>query len=196
MADPVSMLGAVWAVTVTVLNSTQELIKLIRSVRGAPEDMIFISQDLQAFKSVLLSVQAIVTEMKTTKTSRKLHCRPDIVQNLIEALENSSNLISRLVLKTQNRIEPTAESGRFQIIPKNLKWGLFTKQEAKNLRDFLDSAKTTLNNSLTILLYESCNFCSPSMTKISETLRHTCTGRRDNQPAYRKCQTTGLLKLS
>ena len=145
MADPLSVFTASLAIVTAAIQSAKDLVTAIQSTRTAPGEVAHICQDIQAFQSALSSFQAILKDKDIIRTVSQDAEMLNMTGNLAIPIQHCERLISDLLKKTRDRLQPNPDGQSFRVVVKNLKWALFTKREVKELRAFLEDAKSTLN---------------------------------------------------
>ena len=108
--------------------------------------MASISQDMQAFQSVVLSLQILLEDEEIANHIAKDRRLLDMIQTMECPLQRCCSLVSQLIEKTNDRVALDNPGTGFRIISKHLRWGLFTRHEVTRLRMLLSEAKSTLNS--------------------------------------------------
>ena len=145
MADPLSIFTATLAVATAVLSSTNELVTVVRSIKDAPAEVNRVFQDVQAFHSAIVSLQNIMNSEDALKIAADDATMLGTLRGLEVPLHNCEVLIQKLLRKTKDRRYASSDTPKARVA-RNLKWGLFTKREVRELRASLQDARFTLNH--------------------------------------------------
>ena len=151
MADPLSIFLSTLAIITAASQSVKGLFAIIKSIKGASSEILFISRDLQAFQSVIFSLRSILEDEDTAAIIAGDCVMLEATTNLDGPLESCQILLDKMLTTASRRLEPQSSGKRLQIVARNLRWGLFTRRELKNLRRSLQEAKHTLSSALAIV---------------------------------------------
>ena len=144
MTDPLSISVASLTLVSAAIASSRELIELINSMRLAPNEITTMSRDLQAFQTVLLSMEAVLRDL----TKANIVVQDPTIINMIQTLDAPMENCRRLVSQVTTRIKSAQNTGRnsrFRTLPQLFRWELYVKHEVRELRRYLQESKSTLS---------------------------------------------------
>ncbi|KAL9044538.1 MAG: hypothetical protein Q9214_002329 [Letrouitia sp. 1 TL-2023] len=153
MADALSVIAAVIGIATVAVKSSKALSKLIDNVKGAPEEIKTINQDLQAFCSVVSSFKTVLKEKDIQNAVNEDTALVEMIASLLHPLRNCEEALQNLMSKMRSWLGSN-NSSVIRATALDLKWGLSVKGEVKVLRSRLEATKSTLNTALdAITLY-------------------------------------------
>ena len=148
MADPVSVVAGVLGITNSVVQASLNLTRILSEIKEAPKAITTISKDVEAFTSILKSLQIALSDEDIRHTIKTYQNISEFVaNNLTISLQNCQSVLDQLNSKIQS-LKVTSRSRKSWASPENIKWGLKTKGEVRDLQLQLEFTKSTLNSAL------------------------------------------------
>ena len=141
MTDPLSVTFGVVGTAAVALNAVKKLKSFIDGIEGAPRAINHISNDLDALKHVLESLE---TTIKTTD-STNADARAGVLKLLGEPLHNCGGVADLISQKLNPFVKPTGSSRKNKW--KALVWS-YREKEFKDLQVLLLSYKSSLEIAL------------------------------------------------
>ena len=143
--DPFSVIAGVIGIATTGVQASKKAYELFDNIKNGPEEIHTISSDSFALYSVINSLELALQN----EDLRNLVCEDEemmqAVENLKRPLDNCSGILEQLMEKIISRLKSQPDGKGYRMSTFDLKWGMFTKNEVKNIMRRLDSNKATLN---------------------------------------------------
>lgn len=146
MADPLSIIASVVAVSTAALESAQLLLQLIDGIKNAPEEITAISNDTHAFYDIVLSLESSLKDEDVVGVVRENTAMMAMVANIEKPLRNCSATLDRVMLKIGSRVK-SGNDGKGSRFSSGAQW-YFRKKGIKESLDRLGQNKATLNLAL------------------------------------------------
>lgn len=144
MADPLSILGSVLTISAAAIQSSKVLFELVDDVKSAPKVIKLISTDARTLNSIILSLDNTLKDARIKEVLVSDVALLEMMANLSSPLSDCGEILAELVAKIQRSLELSSDSKGDRMTITRVKWGLFTKREAKILQTRLDASKITL----------------------------------------------------
>lgn len=146
MADPLSIIASVAAVSTAALQSAQILLQLIDGIKNAPEEIAAVSNDTHAFYDVVLSLETSLKDDDIVTVVREDTAMVAMVANIEKPLRNCTTTLGQIMFKIQGRVR-SANDGKGSRFSSGAQW-YFRKKDIKESLDRLGQNKATLNAAL------------------------------------------------
>ena len=140
------MTVGILSIITAAIQSSKVLIGLVDSFRGGPEEIRAISKDVQAFHSVISSINVTLTDKDIKTLINSDEALTQMVRNLEDPIRNCNAALGDLRLKVQKLLKPDRRDSGFRTNFTGIRWSLVTKGEMRRLHERLEATKSTLNN--------------------------------------------------
>ena len=148
MADPLSIIASVVAITAAAIRSSKTLFELVDDIKGGPEEIKSISRDTHSFYSIIFSLNATLEDTSIRDAVSGDDAMLEMIGNLTRPLSNCEAVLVELMVKIQKQLKLGSDGRGNRMSATNVEWGLFTKSEIRGLQLRLEAAKSTLNSAL------------------------------------------------
>ena len=145
MADPVSLVLGVVALTFQAVQSSKALLELVADIRGAPRNIKAIYKEVYAFYNVISSLNTVLKDQDVQTTISGNKTLIETVESLTNPINNCQAILGQLSVKLERLRNSCLEShnGRSGFV--SVKWSLFSKNEISKLRQTLEVEKLTVS---------------------------------------------------
>lgn len=150
MADPVSLVLGVVAITIQAVQTSKALLDLIADIRGAPGNIKTIHKEVHAFYNVVSSLNIVLKDQDVQIAIGGNKTLIETVQSLTQLIHNCRSILGHLIVKLEKlriRLEPHDVRATFV----GVKWSLFWKNEISELQHTLEAEKLTISVALNVI---------------------------------------------
>ena len=146
--DPISVFASVIAIATATIQTSSQFYALVNSVKNCSEDIHSISRDVQGLHSIICSLHALVTDAEMRQIISSDDSIVQMIENLQVTLDSRQELLRQLASKLTKSMGSVSSGKQPWLSRANVKWGLYTKTEVKNLQLRLEAVKSTLGTAL------------------------------------------------
>ena len=140
------IIASIAGIATAAIVTSKKLYELVDDVKEGPEEIGHIARDAHAFYSIVFSLQLALKEEDIRSIVRDDAAILQMIQNLQRPLTNCETVLGKIRAKIERHLKPHPRGFRMSSI--DLKWGLITKSEIKDLLRKLEATKSTLDNAL------------------------------------------------
>ena len=151
MADPVSLVLGVVALTIQTVQSSKALLELVADIRGAPGNVKAIYKEVYAFYDVVFSLSIVLKDqdVQTAISGNKILI--ETVESLTKPINNCRAILRQLSVKLERLRNSCLESHDVRSSFVGVKWSLFSKNAISKLQQTLEAEKLTISVALNII---------------------------------------------
>ena len=151
MADPVSLVLGVAALTIQVVQTSKALLELVADIRDAPANIRAITKEVYAFYSVVLSLSSALKDQDVQNTISGNKTLMETVESMTKSMNNCHTILVQLSVKLE-RLRYSCLGSR-EVRPSfvGVKWSLFSKNEISKLQQTLEAEKLSLSVALNVI---------------------------------------------
>lgn len=151
MADPVSLVLGVVALTIQVVQTSKAVLELVADIRDAPANIKAIYNEVYAFYNVVLSLSSALKDQDVQNTISGNKTLLETVGSLAKPMNNCQATLVHLSVKLERLRSSCLQSHEIRPSFVGVKWSLFSKNEISKLQHTLEAEKLTLSVALNVI---------------------------------------------
>lgn len=151
MADPVSLVLGVAALTIQVVQTSKALLELVADIRDAPANIKAVTKEVYAFYSVVLSLSSALKDQDVQNTISSNRTLMETVESVTKSMTNCQAILVQLSVKLERLRSSCLGSREVRTSFVGVKWSLFSKNEVSKLQHNLEAEKLSLSVALNVI---------------------------------------------
>ncbi|KAF4951699.1 hypothetical protein FSARC_12850 [Fusarium sarcochroum] len=181
MADPLSIAASIAGIISLTDTVFRYVFKYSRNASGAKEDVHRLTEEINAFSTVLRSLQALAIELETEKQPYEPTLR-------VQHLGDCQRMFERIRKRVKKAADEFDNPSKWQGLTRQLKWP-FSSSETKDLLSDISRYKDTIS------LATSADTMRQLQTSLSQQVKHQEKAEKLLQDTHKKVEITTAISL-